>query len=347
MGKTSCAIQEECHPRKRGSQMFPSQQLFAASLVLAAMLLLTLNRTAVKFSTADLHAVQITFLMYAVGSILSFGALHLRSATHRTPLTLSEMVSNYRTGLLRGVSGALSGLLLVLALQTLPLGVVSALFYVKVFFALVLGVLIFRENVGLLRWSVAFVAVTGVSIVAYSGGSFPLAGLLFVILAAFASAVLQVLLRNAARSQSPIIVCFQLSFVCSAVLLIPAMVVWRPVSYDALAFVAVSGIASFLSQLLLACAYSRADISVLAPIDTSQIAFALFAGFFFFDEQLTFRTLAGLLLIWGAIFAGSFITQKITTPKLAGAAHEPPPSTPSSDGETHVRHHNSPIAGRS
>ena len=333
---------------EKGSRMIPKQQLLAAGLVLVAMLLLTVNRTAVKHSTTGLHPAQITFLMYAIGSILAFITLFGRSAIHRTPVTLSEVSSNYGTGLLRGGACAVSALLMVLALQTTPLGVVSALFYIKVFFALALGVVIFRESVGWLRSSVALVAVSGVSIVAYSGGSFPLAGLLFVILSAFASAILQALLRNAARVQSPITVYFQLSFFCSATLLIPAMVVWQPVSYGEFALIAISGMTSFLSQLLLACAYARADISVLAPIDTSQIAFAFLAGFFFFDEQLTFRTLAGLFLIWGAIFAGSFITHKNQTlAKLPGPPYESPPSASSSDGETHVRHRHSPIAGRS
>jgi drug/metabolite transporter (DMT)-like permease len=343
MAKTSDRSREKIE-----SQMILGQQLSAASLVLAAMLLLTVNRTAVKYSTTALHPAQITFLMYAIGSILAFIALFLRSAIHRAPVTLSEIYSNYGTGLLRGGSCAVSALLMVLALQTTPLGVVSALFYVKVFFTMALGVVIFRESIGWLRSSVALVAVSGVSIVAYSGGLVPLVGMLFVILSAFASSVLQVLLRNAARVQSPITVYFQLSFFCSVTLLIPAIAVWQPVSYGEFALIAISGITSFLSQLLLACAYSRADISVLAPIDTSQIAFAFFAGFLFFDEQLTFRTLAGLFLIWGAIFAGSFITHKNQSlPKLAGTTHESPPSTSSSDGETHVRHSNSPIAGRS
>ncbi len=268
---------------------------------LFAVALLTANRTSLKFLDPAVPAVQATFLLYLFGAVFAGAVLLVR---HERRQMMRPQRDAFLLNAARAVFAAVTAILLILALRSGSIAGVTTLFYSKIVFLLVLSRVFLGERGSPADWLTAAICILGVVVIVQPENLVTAQTLLLVLGAALSSAALQLLLKPAAAVQTPILIYFNLSLFSSALLLIFAVQNWVTPSLADLGFLAFSGLASCGSQVLLARAYSAAPASALAPVDASQMVFAVGVGLLLFQEELTLAMAFGMALIAGGIVYG-------------------------------------------
>ena len=141
-----------------------------------------------KYLTADYHPTQIVWtrqLGITLGVVVLIGM--------KGPQILRSAASGLQIG--RGLCAIVSALSFVVALRHVPLAMAVAVSFVAPFMVTMLGALLLREQVGIRRWTAIAIGFLGTLVVIRPGFDTPHPAILFVILAAFAFALRQILSR--------------------------------------------------------------------------------------------------------------------------------------------------------
>lgn len=184
------------------------------------------------------------------------------------------------------------------AVMLLPLAESTTIGFTTPIFATILSAVILREKTGIHRWSAVIIGFVGVIIMARPGSAhFPPFGLFVAIIAAIGVAVISIILRELSRTEeAPVIV-----FWFSVLSLPPAALalIWFGQMHDAETFLLLGalGIAGGIAQLLLTSALRWGPVSIVLPMDYSQILWATLLGWLLWDALPISSTLAGAALI--------------------------------------------------
>ncbi len=90
---------------------------------------------------------------------------------------------------------------------------------------------------------------------------------------------------------------FVVNAAASLLVLLPALLVWQPMSLQSAAVLALMGPLAILTQVSNMRAFRAARASLLAPVRYTAVIFALFVGFFGFGEWPSPLALAGIGLV--------------------------------------------------
>ena len=190
---------------------------------------------------------------------------------------------------LRGISGISGGLLSIYAFTHLPLAEAYALIFLIPIFVTVLSVVILREPVGWRRWLAVIAGFGGILLVVRPGFREITIAHAAGIGVAFFGALTIILLRTLAGSERRstlmgIIIAY--SLVVNFAGMLPDFEMPRP---TLLAAMGAAGILTGLAQ-----AASGAPANHIAPVQYSQIVWAILLGALFFAEVPDFVTFLGL-----------------------------------------------------
>ena len=122
-------------------------------------------------------------------------------------------------------------------------------------------------------------------------------GVAAVLLSAVTYALSMVLLRARAQTDPVVTIVAIQNAAPAAILLVPALLVWRPPSLADWGLLAFIGTLGVLGHLLMARAYAKAQAARLASLEYTALIWASLFGFAFFGEVPTVATLAGAALI--------------------------------------------------
>jgi len=231
-----------------------------------------------KFLTDTLHPVQIVWCRQ-LGMV--FGVLVLIAIRGR-----SVLVSRHpRLQISRGVLAACSATMFIAGVAYVPLADALAITFIAPFMVTVMGALILREPVGLRRWIAVTVGFLGVLIVVRPGLGVihPAAG--FIVIAASAFALRQVLSRLLAgddRTQTTVAYTAIVSWV---LLSIPLPFFWQaPASGLEIGLLVAMAIAAAIAETLVIMALDAAQAVVVAPVQYSMLLWGTLYGFFVFGQ---------------------------------------------------------------
>jgi len=253
----------------------------------------------------------------AVGEIVFF-----RSAFSLIPLFLLSLFTigpraTMRTGkprlhLVRSAAGLGSMLLTFLAVQLLPLAVVTVIGFLAPVFAVLLAAFVLREQVGPLRALAVAISLAGIVFVFAEQDRLTFAlnsgygvGVLLAIVGALLSAFVVVFIREMTRRERSETIVFY--FMSVGTLAGALSMLW---SHTALAWSQVlllvaSGLIGGLGQIAMTFSYKHAEASLLAPLDYLAFVWASLLGFAFFGEVPGVPQICGSAII---IIAGLLIT---------------------------------------
>lgn len=198
--------------------------------------------------------------------------------------------------LLRSVLVTTSLCCAFLGFSLLPMVQVYVLIFMTPLIISVLAIPVLGEKIHVFRWLTIVLGLIGIVIVLRPAPDNLQLGHLFALIAAFASAGAAIISRkighieNAATMMlAPMI----MNILVSGSLL---YFVYQPMPLGDLALMFLIGVMALLGHLLLLSAYRSAPASLVAPMQYSQLIWALIYGYFFFDE-----TIDGLILLGSAI----------------------------------------------
>lgn len=267
--------------------------LFAIGLRLLAMALLAASYAIGKLLTErGTNLVEILFyrqlfaLPVAAGWVIATVGFALRPAAPmrahatRTSLGLFGMLLNY---------GAVS---------LLPLAEATSIGFTMPIFATILAALFLREPTGIHRWSAVLVGFVGVVIMAHpESANFASTGLFVALAGALVTAVVSLVLRDLGRREKPAIIVFWFAF-----LSLPPMgllMFWFAQAHDLTEWglLLALGLTGGGAQLLMTAALRWGPVSMIVPMDYSQMVWATLAGWLFWMSWPSPATFAGAALI--------------------------------------------------
>lgn len=279
-----------------------------ALLALAAFFVFSTHDALIKRLAATYSPVQIVFSI----ALYSFPLVLLMLARDREPGTL--IPQNPRLVLLRGVSVALSSITGFYAFSVLPMAQVYAILFGTPLMITLLSVPMLGEKVGWRRGLAVVVGMCGVLVVLRPGGADLSLGHLAALASATMGAFTSVITRKVGRQER------------SAVLLMYALMgnfilmgaalpfVYIPMPGEDLAVMVAIAVMAFTAMQLVILAYRRAEAVVVAPMQYSQIVWAVVYGALFFAEFPDLWTLVGAAIV---IASGLYIVLREARAKVS------------------------------
>ncbi len=183
------------------------------------------------------------------------------------------------------------------AFSVLPLAEVYALIFATPLLITILAVPLLGESIRLRRSLAVLVGLIGVVIVIRPGASELTAGHGAALLAAFASALSAIAVRKLGRTERTAVI---LLYPMLALLVVTAALlpwVYEPFELADLVLMAAVGLFAFVAQMLIVAAYRMSQATVVAPIQYSQMIWAVVYGALFFNEFPDKWVVAGSVII--------------------------------------------------
>ncbi|MFT4014841.1 MAG: DMT family transporter [Paracoccus sp. (in: a-proteobacteria)] len=268
--------------------------LRGALLGLLAMGIYSTHDVIIKFLGETYPPLQILFF----SALLSFpplAVLLLRDPTHGTLRPRSPFWVGLRS--LCIVSSGIGGFF---AFSVLPMAQCYSILFAAPLLVTVLSVPILGERVGLQRWIAVAVGLAGVLVVLRPGATSLGLGHAAALLGAFSTAMSAVSVRKLGRSERTVILILWPiigNFVLTGISLGFA---YRPMLAGDLALAGAISLLGLTAGFLLILAYQSAEAANVAPMQYSQMIWAIGYGWLLFGERPDGATLLGAALIIGS-----------------------------------------------
>jgi len=200
------------------------------------------------------------------------------------------------------------------AFSVLPLAQAYAIFFAMPLLITLMAIPLLGERVGLHRGVAVVVGLVGV-IVVLQPGTVPLGlGQLAALAAAFTGAFVSVIVRKIGQDErSAVLMLYpmMLNFLATGAML---PFVYQPMPVEHLGLLALMSFLGFVATIFVIEAYRTSPAVVVAPMQYSQIIWAAFYGYLFFDEGIDLPTLIGTAII---IASGMYIVMREGRPNVS------------------------------
>jgi drug/metabolite transporter (DMT)-like permease len=217
---------------------------------------------------------------------------------------------------LRGLCGLISSTLVIFAFTTIPLAEVYALVFLTPVFVVILSVILLKEQMSRFRWAMLALGFVGVLIVVRPGFRALEAGHLAAALCAVSASVGAIVLKKVStveRRTSLLFILLSYTIVFNAVAMIPTFVMPTPTQFAMMMLV---GAFAGVGHLTMIAAARNAAANQIAPMQYSQIFWAILLGGMFYNEYPDAIGILGLVLV---VTAGIFNATANTTTAHIGA----------------------------
>lgn len=242
---------------------------------------------------AGINTFEITFFRCL------FGFVMLLPFIMKAGLT-SLHTQHIKAHVLRSALGIVAMACAYLGIAKLELATYTALSFTKPLFAVVLAVLILKEDVRWRRWAATLVGFLGVLVMVRPGSGAFNPWALLALGDAVSIALLITILKRLPASETPLIMLFYYGVIATILVAPPAIYFWQwpqPVEWLYLVIVGATGA---LSQYWWILAFKAGEASVVAPFDYLRLLFAGTIGYVIFVELPDHWTLIGAGLIIGS-----------------------------------------------
>ena len=268
----------------------------------------------VRYVSAELHPFQIAFFRNAFGVVVFL------------PLMLKTGLAVFHTrrlGLhgLRALLNVAAMLSFFTALTLTPIAQVTALAFTAPVFAAVLSVILLRERVHVRRWTAILLGFLGTLVILRPGLHSIDLGSVLTLVAAVLWAATMIVIRVLGRSESSLTITAYMNVLLALLSVVPALLVWRTPSLEALAWLLLIGILGTLAQIALAQSLKEAEPGAVMPFDFLKLIWVAILGYLLFAELPdVFIWLGGAIIV----LSTSYIAYRESQLRKRRAALDPP-----------------------
>ena len=200
--------------------------------------------------------------------------------------------------------------LFFLAIKEIPFGSAICLRYVSPIFAGILAVVWLKEQITTIQWSCFLIAFIGVLILRGFDSRISLLGLGYIIVSAFFSGMVYVIIRQIGNREHPVVIVNYFMFCATLVGGVLSYFYWdEPASTDWWVLASL-GIFGFFGQFFMTKAYQATVIGVVGPIKYIESVFAIAIGWIWFGEGYELLGLFGIFLIVGSMLMNILVKNK-------------------------------------
>lgn len=243
---------------------------------------------------------------------------------------------------LRTLCTVITGVSAFYAFSTLPLAQVYAILFASPLLITILAIPILGEKVRFRRWAAVIVGLAGVLVVLRPGQADLGYGHLAALTAAVSGATASIVVRKIGQDErSVVLLLFPMvgNFLAMGAAL---PFVYLPMPLGDLALAVVIALLGMTGSFLVIQAYRAGEAVVVAPMQYSQILWAIAYGYLLFDETLDRPTLIGASIVIGSglyiVFREGRSTASVNRPVLETRGRNETVTTPRSSVLQRVIH---------
>lgn len=286
----------------------PQSNLRGALLSLAAFAVYASNDTMVKFLGASYSPFQLIFF----AGLLGFPLVTIMLMSDRSDGNLIPK-HPYWTAI-RTLAAVLNAITGFYAFSVLPLAQCYAIIFAMPILITLLAIPILGEKVGLHRWLAIIVGLAGVIIV-LRPGQVPLGlGHLSALAAALLGATTSVIVRKIGHIERSVVLMLYPMVANFVVMALALPFVYIPIPKEHFGLMGAMALLGLVAGMLMIAAYRRAPAIIVAPMQYSQMIWAIIFGYFLFDESIDLWTGVGAIVI---IAAGVYIVLREDKPSVS------------------------------
>ncbi|MDC0441694.1 DMT family transporter [Candidatus Pelagibacter ubique] len=238
---------------------------------------------------------------YPTGEVLFFrgffGLLPTYFLIPKVKLKTFYTTERSKEHLFRCLMGLMALIAIVVALRELPLAVVVSLSYAAPLFITVLSIFLLSEKVGIFRWLAVLIGFIGVIIIAEPGfkgmNYLYFLPLIFCIGMAFVT----ITIRKLSTTEPIWLISIFFTITISITGLATIPMGWKMPNFQDFILLALIGVTGGSANLFLTQSYKLSEVSLVAPLKYLALVFAIFFGYFIWNEIPTIKTLIGASLV--------------------------------------------------
>jgi len=238
---------------------------------------------------------------YPTGEVLFFrgffGLLPTYFLIPKNKLKTFYTTERSKEHLFRCLMGLMALIAIVVALRELPLAVVVSLSYAAPLFITVLSIFLLSEKVGIFRWLAVIIGFMGVIIIAEPGfkgmNYLYFLPLIFCIGMAFVT----ITIRKLSTTEPIWLISIFFTITISIAGLATIPMGWKMPNFQDFVLLALIGVTGGSANLFLTQSYKLSEVSLVAPLKYLALVFAIFFGYFIWNEIPTIKTLIGASLV--------------------------------------------------
>jgi S-adenosylmethionine uptake transporter len=301
-----------------------SNNLKGALLALLALGIFATHDVVVKTLGGHFSPFQIIFF----ASLISFPLVTILLLRDRSGAGLHP--NNPGWVALRTAMTLITGIAAFYAFSTLPLAQTYAILFASPLLITIMAIPILGETVRFRRWAAVVVGLVGVLVVLRPGQAALGLGHLAALTAAVCGALASVIVRKIGKDERPVVLMLYpmtANFLATGAML---PFVYQPMTITELGMMAVIALFGLTASYLMILAYRAGEAVIVAPMQYSQMLWAIGYGWFLFGESVDGYTQLGAGII---IASGLYI---VLRESRAGASENTPVLRTQSRSETAI-----------
>ena len=204
-----------------------------------------------------------------------------------------------RAGLhfLRCFFGLIALLAIFKALRNLPLATVVSISFAAPIFTTIFSIFFLNEKVGFFRWLAVFVGFIGIIIITEPGISSLNIYYVYPIIFCLGLSYVAIAIRQLSTTEPVWLISlnFSVAITLAGIFTIPFG--WIMPDIKDLILLSFIGVFGGIANLWLSQSYKFSEVSLVTPLKYLGLVFAVFFGFFIWNEVPTIKTLIGALLV--------------------------------------------------
>lgn len=197
---------------------------------------------------------------------------------------------------LRAVTGVASFACLAYSLRELILADAMALSFTTPLWGIVISALLLGEAVRARRLIATVLGFAGVLFIVRPQVEIDLA-MLVALAGALLATMSMAYLKRLTASEPPILIMITFSLIATAMTAAPALLAWKSPTFAELGWLIAVGVSALGGQFGMMRAFTRADVSLVLPLDFLRLPLAAVAGIFLFSEIPDAWTITGAAII--------------------------------------------------
>jgi drug/metabolite transporter (DMT)-like permease len=274
--------------------------MFLASLLFAVMNII------VKY-LQDIPVAQIVFMRSAVMMVMVFTLLRKKK--------IPALGKRRKLLVARGFFGTLGIALFFYTLHQMPLATAVVVHYLTPIFTVLIAVVLTREKVLPLQWFFFALCFTGVLVVKGFDVRVELVPLIIGVLGTLSAATAYNIISLLKQTEHHLVIMFYFPFVTLPLVTLFIWITgdWVWTSPQNWLLLSTIGFLTYFAQYFLTRAYQTGNVSKVSVISYLGIFYALFFGYFLFEEWYTAIVILGIAMVLIGVLGNIFYRSKQQT----------------------------------
>lgn len=271
--------------------------MLALLIRLGAIAALATMSALIKYaSQTGIHLLEILFWRQAMAIPLVLAVVWLSNGSFASLKTNRPGAHG-----LRALYGSIGMVLNFSAIIMLPLAEATTISFTAPIWAVILSMVLLKDQVGPWRWSAVVLGFSGILLITQPGsGHIPLAGAMVGLAAAFMIALISIQIADLGRTEAPLTIVFWFAVVATPICALGLPFVIEPHTGEQWLILFGLGAIGTLGQFLLTAALRYGKVSSVIVMDYSSLFWATLYGWLVWDMLPTKWTWIGMPLVVGA-----------------------------------------------